>query len=500
MDKLTQTPAAFSFPALQTTLTHDSSADFILPEYMSPIRRVVSVEAAALPESRFLSGSALEFGGTLAFSVLYVGEDSTLCCASVTTEYTGSCALGDTQIADTSRIGIDTAAENVTCRVTGPRAFTVKTRMKTALQLLGSSSVEEIVTDTAGARASASDEQSLERRMQTAHDVQLFRGECTCTASGTLPLPPDTKVIRATGAVRMEEAKSSAGEVLAVGEVLLHALTLSPDGRFATVEARSPFRETIPTADAAAGDEARAWGRAASVIIRPGESETGWEIEYDLEAEAARPSERTYTADAYSVAFASETETEAADSLRLLRCGINSLTVTGEGGRQSKPHPEEIVLDTCACASADHLEMREGKLILHGIAAVSVLLTGDGDVTAEEFTLPFRREMSCHGGEAADLLHRCSVEVMSASARQEGDKLAVTLELCISLTAMSRTTIRPMKKITLNRTAPHSRREGSVRICFPEPGESLWEIAKHYAVRRDTLSEAEISDGSPMIV
>jgi len=500
MDKLAQTTAALSSPALLTSFTHDNSADFILPEYMAPIRRVVSVEVTVLPESRFLNGPALEFGGTLAFSVLYVGEDGTLSCASVTTEYTASCALGDTQIADTSRIGADTSAENVTCRVTGPRAITLRTKMRTALLLLEQKTVEETILDSAGIRAAAADEQALERRTAAAHDVQLSRGECTCTAAASLHLPPETKTIRASGAVRIEEARASAGEVQARGEVLLHVLTLSPEGRFVTVESRVPFAETVPVPDAAQGDEARASGRAASVTLRPGDAETAWEIEYDLEAETARPSEQTYTVDAYSVACASEVETEAADSLCLLRCGVNALTVTGESGRQSKPAPGESVIDTRASASADHMEVRDGKLILHGIAAVSVLLTGEGDVVCEEFTLPFRCEMNSRGGDAADLLSRCSVEVVSASARPEGDKLAVTLDLCISALAMSRATIRPVRKITLNRAEVHARRDGVVRICYPDPGESMWEIAKRYAVRRNTLGEAEASDGTPMIV
>jgi len=101
MDKHTTAPA-LSAPILLTSMTHESAADFVLPEYMPPIRRVISVEAVPLPESRFLSGTAMELGGTLAFAVLYIGEDGAVSCASVTSEYTASCALGEIQIAEES--------------------------------------------------------------------------------------------------------------------------------------------------------------------------------------------------------------------------------------------------------------------------------------------------------------------------------------------------------------------------------------------------------------
>ena len=500
MDKQLRAHAALSAPALLTSLSHEAAADFVLPEYMPPIRRVVSVEASPLPESRFLSGAALELGGTLALSILYIGEDSALSCAAVTAEYNASCAVGEAQIPDASRVGVDTVAENVTCRVTAPRAFTIRARMRTHLILLHDCPLEEHITDAGGGRATPADEIAMERLTKTAQDVTLSRGEGTFTAAGTLAVAPETKIIRAHGAVRIEEARAADGAVNVRGEVLLHALCLTPDGRFTTADARAPISETVSVPDAADGDAARAWGRAASVTLQPGEKDFSWEIEYDLEAEAAHAGEQPYTADAYSTACAAEVTTEEAESLSLLRCGVSALTVSGEGGRQSKPQAGETVIDTRATAVMDHIEAREGQLILHGIAAAAVLIAADGDLVSEEFTLPFRCEMKGTGADPTDLIARSVVEVISASARPDGDKLAVNLELCISTLALGREKIRAVKAVTLDRAAPHRRRDGVIRICYPDPGEPLWEIAKRYAVKRSSLGEAEIADGAPMIV
>lgn len=502
MDKHTTAPA-LSAPILLTSMTHESAADFVLPEYMPPIRRVISVEAVPLPESRFLSGSALELGGTLAFAVLYIGEDGAVSCASVTSEYTASCALGEIQIADAARVGVDTTVENITCRVTGPRAFTVRTRMKTHLQALGSRPLDEKITDTAGARPTAADVIALERRMQSAGDTILLRGETTVTVSGTMPTAPGTKFIRAGGAVRVDEAKSGDGVVRLRGEILLHALCLSPDGQFTRADAKAPFDETISVPESLDGDAARGWGRAASVTIQPGEADGGmcsFEIEADLEAECARAGSTEYTADAYSTGCASEITTEETDSLTLLRCGNNALSVSGESGRQSKPQPGESIVDVTANASADHVEMRDGQLILHGVAAVSVLIGAEGDLLSEEFTLPFRCEMPAAAESAGEILWRCVPQVISASARPEGDKLAVHLELCVSTSAMAREKIRRVSAIVLDKNAAHRRRDGEIRICFPDPGEPLWDIAKRYAIPRARLGEEEFADGSPVVV
>lgn len=502
MDKLTHTKAALSTPQLNTSLSHDASDDFILPEYMPPIRRVVSVEAAVLPESRFLSGAALELGGTIAYNILYIGEDNALSCAPVTAEYTASCALGETGIPDASCVGIDTTAENITCRVTGPHACTIRTRMKTRLLLLTERPLEEQFTDNTGRRASPADEIALERLIRRADDVTLQRGETTATISGSMGTPAGARVIRAGGAVRVEEARAAEKGVEVRGEVMLHALCLGGDGRFFSLDTRAPFGETVGTPDCAADDFARAWGRVASVTLHPGEGEIGWEMEYDLEAEAARPASREYTADAYSTACASEIQTEEIDSLSLLRCGVSALTVSGESGRQSKPQADESVVDVRASAQADHVESGGGQLALHGIAAVSVLIGAEGDIAGEEFTMPFRAEIPARGAEAenAEIWSRCAVEVVGASARLEGDKLAVTLELSISMLALGRRRIAYVRAVTLDHTSPHSRADGTICIYYPDAGESMWEIGKRYAVRRSALGDAEYSDGSATLV
>jgi len=496
MDKLTALHAG----TLAAALPHDVSADFILPEYMPPVRRVVSVDAKPLPESRFMSGAALELGGTLALSVLYIGEDGTLNCSDVTTEYSASCALGEAQIPDAARVGVDTSVESVNCRVTAPRAFTIRARLRTSLSALAPHPLEEKITDTAGTRATPADLIALERLTKSAADTSLTRGELTASAGGTAAIPAGSKIIRACGAVKIDSAAAADGAVQVRGEVLMHSLVLTPDGKFAGYDAKAPISESVTAPDAMPGDPARAWGRAAAITLTPAEGDFAWEIEYDLEAEAARTGEAEYTADAYSTACASEIETADEESLTLLRCGVNALTVSGEGGRQRGPQAGESVIDVTANAVSDHIETRDGQLILHGICAVSVLIAADGDAYCEEFTLPFRCEIPSAAGASEDLMWRSAIEVTGATARPEGDKLAVTAELCISMIAMARRKIRRVSAVTLDRGAPHPKRDGVIRICYPDAGEPLWDIAKRYAVRRDSLGEAECADGNAMIV
>ncbi len=487
-----------------STVSHEAGSDFTLPDYMPAIRRVISVEASPLPDNRFLSGNALEFGGTIAYSVLYIGEGGELFCAPLTEEYTASTALPESAAVDAAAAAMDTVVENVTCRVTAPRRLTLRCRMKTKIAVLLPRTITERVSDVGGGRLTPADEIAIERLTAEAHDTLLSRGELTAAASGTLPARG--KVIRCAGAVRVEEAVAGAGAVTARGDVIVTAICLSPEGTYVCHTSKAPFSETVTVPSAEMGDMARAWGRAASVTVTPGEDGGTWEVEYDLEAECARAVIRPYTADLFSTDCTAAVEFEEADSLRLLRCGQNALTVTGEGGRQSKAAAGDTVLDTRALCTPERVEVQNGRLTVSGTCAVNVLILTEGDVLSEEFTLPFRCECDSPA-EASDLLWRCHVETVDASARPEGDKLAVRLELSVSLSALGRERIRCVDTVVLHKGESRKADDGCIRICYPDVGETIWEIAKRYGVSRRTICAQNgipdtetVSDGAPILI
>ena len=491
------------------TLTHDCAEDFTLPDYMPEIRRVISVEASPLPESRFLTGAAMEFSGTLIYSVLYIGDTGELYSAPLSSEYSASVALGDSSVTDAAAVGIDTRLDSVSCRASGPRKLSLKSRLKTGITAYHAVPLAENLKDSATGRT-IPEEFPVERLIRTAADAQILRGEITATAAGTLHLSPDTKVIACRGAIRPEAVRSARDCVSVTGDAVLHMLCLGGEGNLFCTTAKSPLSESIPVSGAADGDPCRAWGRSAAVTVNTSDpANLAWEIEYDMEAECVRPGESAYTADAYAVACASSAETAEHDSLRLIKCGVGALSCSGESGRQSKAAAGESVIRTDASASVERVEMGDGKkLILHGNCACRVLLSADGDVIAEEFTVPFRYETEAAArGESPDLLWRCTAEAVDATARTEGDKIAVNVDLALSVSVLSREKIRCVSGVSVDRSAAVAAEDGVVRICYPDAGEPIWEVGKRYRAdlgalcRRNGLAEpTSLCTGEPILV
>lgn len=511
MEKMDQTnhtreEAVLRAVAYHATQSHEASEEYLLPDYMPAVRRVISVQATVLPETRFLNGKALEFGGTLAYSILYIGDGGEIYCAPLTSEYSASVSLGENAAVDAAAFGIDTTVETVSCRVTAPRRMTVKCRLRSQITYLHPRSVADKLQESAGARLTTADELAVERLIEEADDTVLSRGELTASVGGTLS--DAGKVIACRGAVRVEETTAEEGCVKVRGDVLLHVIFLSPDGKYVASEAKAPFSESVTVPGAVLGSPSRAWGRAASVSVTPGEEGCTWEIEFDLEAECAQPCKCAYTADLFSTDCASETVTAETDSLCLLRCGQGALTVSGEGGRQSKALPEETVLDAYASCAAERLEVQKGKLCLTGTCTVTTLILQDGDIVSEETVLPLKYEWDVPASpDGGELLWRCSTDPVSVSVRAEGEKLNIHADAALSICAMQRGRIRFVESAVLNKSARRKSDDGCIRVCYPDAGEPLWEIAKRYGVSRQTirmengLPEGEtVSDGAPILL
>lgn len=479
-------------PTCLTSLTHESAEDFTLPDYMPAIRRVITVTARPLPESRFLTGSSMEFGGTVTYAILYLGEGDEIYCAPLSSEYSGSVALGDCILDDASSVGIDTAAESVNCRVIGPRKLSMKCRMKTKISAYAPTPLEETVTDAAG-RPCRADGSSLEKLICTAPNVRVSRGEITATAGGALDRLSGAKILLCDGVIRVEDARPGTDSVTVTGDAIVHLLCLSPDGTVSPSTAKSRFSEVLSVPGAAEGDHARGWGRCAAVTVNTAdEGDPSWEIEFDLEAESVAAAETAYTADAYATDCGSRVEFAERDSLRRVLCGVGSLSVSGEGGRQSKSTPGEKILHADAAVTPDHVEYSEEKrrLILHGTAAVRVVIGCDGEVMVEEFTLPIRYETEgippAAGGE---MLWRCTADVCDIRARPAGDRIAVDMDLSLSMTVLSREKIRCVREIALEADPVTGAEEGRLRICYPDPGETIWEVGKRYRACQKSLCE-----------
>ncbi|MDD6095664.1 MAG: DUF3794 domain-containing protein [Clostridia bacterium] len=485
------------------TAMTECSAEVTMPDYYPEVRRIVSAFAEVLPDSKYLSEGNLEYGGTVSFSVLYIGDDNSLCCVPYSSEYSDSVQL-PSEVEGSACVKIVSKAENTQCRVTAPRKISLKTRVKSQIMSDGRENYSCVQKTASGEPYFGGSLEYLDRTVNT-----VFRkwGTGTGSCTGEIPDAAGSKPVMCSGSINITSATAGRDCVTVKGSACVRCIVFNTDGVYSTVTGSLPFEETVNMEGTAEGDRVSAFGRAASVSVSTDGAAASAEVEYDLDVTACRPSLVCVTDDIYSTVSQLELERGQTEPICLLACHNGQFTVNGEIKRSGDKKGDSCIVTACAEPVFEKAEIKDGRLILSGNMRAKVFEAADGDINCEEGTLPLKYEIPAEGDAAPqEVLWNADASVIKLSAKDMGDKINFTAELCTAVEAVRKYRITP---VTEARFSGEGLSEGAgcvIKICCPEKGTPVWEIAKkHHAAipeleRINGIRRDSVSDGSPLII
>ncbi len=490
-------------------VTGEGGGEYTMPDYYPEIRRLVSVSARALPDSKFLSGNLLEFGGTIAFSILYIGDDGSLVCVPYACEYSGNSQLPSEPQGGGAAIHVETVAEAPQCRVLAPRSVSLKTRLRTRIMADEANVYSCRAADTDGERAGAQDLATLEMLPDVIHTVKRGYTTATGSVSGELRERAGTKPISCDGTVNITDATAKEDAVQVKGDICIHCLALAPDGLYTVLRGCIPFEEMMPAEGAEEGDAVTAWGRVASVSVQADE-ETGVihvDAEYDLNALWSRTMDVPVTKDVYSTEYDLEAKHSDYSVLSQLCCANGALSLNGSGQRQSNAGANDYLIDVCAQPVIEKVECKDHKLLFSGNCNVKALIASEGDVVSEEFALPIKYELRAQEeAMPQDIVWQTICNVTDTSGRLDGNQVHAAVELAIAAYAVKKTQCSPVTEAILDKYAKRDTDASCIRICFPQPGQQVWDIAKRCSAngaeveRINKTQRDAVCDGKPLII
>jgi hypothetical protein len=103
-----------------------SSIEYILPDYMGDIKKILSVSAFANPTGKFASEGAVTFSGTVFYEVLYADADDVLTKISASSDYEFKQSLDGGEYIDSA---IEPRVSASTIRLSGPRKANLSARL-----------------------------------------------------------------------------------------------------------------------------------------------------------------------------------------------------------------------------------------------------------------------------------------------------------------------------------------------------------------------------------
>lgn len=463
---------------LQTIRT-ECSKDFILPDSYPDIRKILYTEGTLCPERSYIDNARFVSGGTLICKVLFSDENDELHTVAFTLEY--SAASPCIEESGEAMVSAEESLAGVSTRALNPRKLGIKGKIDIIPRIC-------YECDAGPQIAGEIDEASIEKRIKVLPYWQICRvSERSLEASEDLTLPSDAslqEIIYSHLRIGTPSCEALTGSIRFTGEAALELLYRTTDGTLRFVELPIPFHSSI---DAAVTPDALCMVKLIpeALTCLPAEDATGevhgieLDFSYSVIAWIAIPAECSAVTDCYSIATATTAE-EGRVTL------VDQLRKSAKQQRRMLSAPSEGLkkcMKSFAKVSVDSRERSEGKLILHCIAEVTV-------VGSDEQGAPKMLTMTeAFPWELEEIEDVCVFLNATADPVAEAEEIKVTLTVNTELMGWRNKEASYVTALVPAHEQAKKKRIG-MTLCYPLPGEDIWEIAKRYRLPQSVLLAA----------
>lgn len=464
----------------------EAAGDYTLPDYQSEIRRVLHVNATVLPPSCYVGNSGVDFNGTVDYQVIYVGGDGGLYSAPLSEEYSFSVPLerGVEQMEDVSAL-CHVALDGVSARVSAPRRLSLRCRLRPNVRILGKVPPQTLSCD--GDDVFKKSESCLGARVESATSEIVM-------LEYSAPLPTeDTRVVSADATVCVDEKQCSGDGVSCQGRVMLSLLCVCEDsGEMSRMNAEIPFDAEIDM-DGCEGDScARVRGILSEMSVNVGDEGIECQMGIVLEAQVGRNFDIEYVSDVYSCRYECECHMTEIRPVVMLACENTNVTLSERMPLAEANIPEDAQIIAAYCNTVmDKCEALGGKYAYSGNARLSLIWKNQTETSCSDVTFPVKIEMA--GDRSAEVSSfDASVTARDIRARVDDGELRVDAELMMSADCMGERGVSLVEQVSFGEE--QARRDAAMIVCYPSASDTLWSVAKRYAVSPDDVSGDPATD------
>lgn len=462
----------------------ESGGEFVLPDYMPKVQKVLRMEARTLPPSRYMSSGEAQMSGSVLHTLIYIGEEGEISATVLPAKYDFSIPFSAGAEIPTVTAAVE--VESLTYRLSAPRKLNIRTRLRAKPRVIGTADITERQQpggEVAGLHKLPCMLESVRTQLLRSPDI---------TVSDTVEIGggADARPIWCGSSAAISDVRVTESGVSVRGEVYAKLL-IEDSGKAKMVTKKMPFEEFLE------GEFPR--GSGATAVARVLSTEAGKEQEGEalvdvvllVEAAVDTPCKISAVQDVFSELAAGEVTYRKAPVTRLL-CTRTAVYTVGGSVTKSAAGAVGIsaVMDTAGDAIVEDTVLSDGRLTISGRCALNTIyVDAAGEFSAAAYTVPFKVTMDCETpeGAAADV----SAFLISARTRPDGDDLVCDMDIAVSVRAVENGEMPIVESIDFSAPQVYAKREYPLCLIYPR-GESLWSLAKKYHVSPQML--ASIND------
>lgn len=462
----------------------ESSFEYSLADYMGDVKKILTVSAAPIPSGKFVGDGDAEFSGIVSYDILYSDTEGKLTRISASSDYDVSVPIESEGYKDSQ---IETRAVGVAVRLTGPRKLIAKATLSNnvrasyedTLEVSGSAFSGGLTPETAKNTVLVEDSiftSSAER--EYAEEAERLPGISA----------DDIEIIATSGAVRILEATAIEGGVLVKGEIIITSIVRTENQPPFAIKKTVPFEETVSAEGATADMQVMADGCLTSVTSGVSDDAEGASVTVnaicELKATLAYNHTLEIMTDAYLKNRDTESKYEDFEYAELIAAASCEETFSASVSRSDIGCEEirDILALSCEVRSFEKsLDSRgfnlSGEAALSGIAC-EVIGEGETGYLPLKFTVPFNVRVDTKRQIPEGSSIECFLSCPNTERVIEGERLSVKNTLKISYRISKPSTLRRITACNAVGDREYHDTPSVITVYYPEPSESLFDIAK----------------------
>jgi hypothetical protein len=505
------------------------AGDFILPDYLPDIERILRVTAKSENESEKVSDDLLSFNGEVLFNVMYLSEDNKLKSVAFATDYNGEMDVPGLTEGDV--VLSSTTVEDVCAQLTNPRKLLLRCKVYYEARVYRSHKIEPDISGTRGIE----DEMTLERD-KTEVPAMEVRRENSGELHGSYDMELDASQ-PAVGQIIMCEldivttgCSAESGMMNYQGEGVLRCLYETPDSTYALATQRFPVSAELAlglrgncgcqakakTGELSASVESNSYGEPRVIEV---------DYTYQLDIPVFYASTVKLTRDIYSTDYDCKPVFGSCVLRSPARNYETNFTVNAV-----KPRSEvttdvkgSLIMPVMTEANAKitdlKLDSTKNKLYAEGTADVFMLAMcrpspkttavveqgadtdsgiGEQEQTycAVTYSIPIKCELDARG-LSPDFGWQCVVGVTGVKGRLDSVNAYADFEVNLNVETENVGSYNYVTSASLDTSKRNAKPASAMLLYYPSDDEKLWDIAKHYSTtRRDLIAANALPAGT----
>jgi hypothetical protein len=514
--------------------TEPIASEFILPDYLPDIDRILWVTARTESESETVTDGVLAFGGEVIFTVLYLSEDNQLRSVAFADDYSGEMTIEG--LTESDAVISEIEVEDACAQVQNPRKLLLRCRVIYYARVYRTHAIEPEITGIRGVE----DELTLERD-KIAVPAMEVRREISDELNGSFDMeldasqPPVGQIVLCELEIVTLSCTAESGMLNYHGEGILRCLYETPDGTYALATHHFPVNTELAlglrgncgcyakakTGELTASVEPNSYGEPRVIEV---------DYTYRLDIPVFYASTVRLTRDIYSTDYECRPVFGNCVLRSPARTYDTNFTVNAVKARSEVNTDIKgslilpVMTDATAKITDIKLDSARNKLIAEGTAEIFMLalcrpapkttavvehdpeqaaeleVNGEPENTycAATFNVPIRCELDSRGLEQG-FGWQCSVGVSNVKGRFDSVNAYADFEVNLNIVTENVGSYEYVSSATLDTSKKLAKPAAALLLYYPTEDESLWDIAKKYSTtKRDLMAENAISEDSKL--